>query len=487
MGNQRKKGVLGILIENAVLLVTVGFTVYVLLQSQRQVIQDREILLWLLSIVGLLATSELIQRLLQLKRIEDSLQHFIEIITKSGLKGDVSVYTQRVDAADEIKSIIYAEKQEVTIIAGTLGGMFLLFPDLPDLIAKIFSSARPKLRILISHPDWMAQRSSLEGLSSEQERQKTLQKIHAIFETTTIPADSIRLYKSSPTCSAIIAHSQRKLLINPYTLGNRASATMTLVIDGETYADAFQRFVKAHYETPWNRSDLTMSMGDFVRQQNESIEKMIMGKIVEIWMRHPKDRPMFVAINGCTAAGKTRLSRELSAALMDQAFHDIGIQQQVSVTHLETDNWLATTREERVLRGLSGFDANSYNMTDLAEAIQKLSNVAPVLVKRYEHSNLPIDTEITYNPADIVILDGLMSTHHSLLKSIDLCIWIECSENGHRSLRIGRDTKYRQYKQAEAESNWKLHAAVWPKFEQAYKPKNAVVIRTNSTGMLLEG
>ena len=125
MLTKKKRNVLALVIENLVLIVTVGFTAYVFMESPREVFQEKDLLRWLLAIVGLLATSELIQRLFQLRRIEDLLEKYNEVIVKSGLSGAAKVYTQRVDARSDIEPIIYAEKQEITIIAGTLGGMFL--------------------------------------------------------------------------------------------------------------------------------------------------------------------------------------------------------------------------------------------------------------------------------------------------------------------------------------------------------------------------
>jgi hypothetical protein len=58
------------LIENVPSLLTVVFAAYVLIQSQRAALTQIEILLWLLGIVGLLATSELVERFRRLKRIE---------------------------------------------------------------------------------------------------------------------------------------------------------------------------------------------------------------------------------------------------------------------------------------------------------------------------------------------------------------------------------------------------------------------------------
>jgi hypothetical protein len=59
-----------LLVENIPSVLTVTFAAYVLVQSQRTTLQEMEVLLWLLGIVGLLATSELVERFGRLRRIE---------------------------------------------------------------------------------------------------------------------------------------------------------------------------------------------------------------------------------------------------------------------------------------------------------------------------------------------------------------------------------------------------------------------------------
>ena len=67
---RKAEDVIWFLVENVPSLLTVAFAAYVLVQSQRAALQEMEVLLWLLGIVGLLATSELIERFRRLKRIE---------------------------------------------------------------------------------------------------------------------------------------------------------------------------------------------------------------------------------------------------------------------------------------------------------------------------------------------------------------------------------------------------------------------------------
>lgn len=69
---RKLKNVVWFFVENVPSILTVAFTAWVLIQSQRSTLQVMEVLLWLLGIVGLLATSELIERFRHLKRIEEA-------------------------------------------------------------------------------------------------------------------------------------------------------------------------------------------------------------------------------------------------------------------------------------------------------------------------------------------------------------------------------------------------------------------------------
>lgn len=68
------------LLENLPSLLTVAFAAYVLIQSQRSTLQLMEVLLWLLGIIGLLATSELVERHRTLRKIERVSRETLEAV-----------------------------------------------------------------------------------------------------------------------------------------------------------------------------------------------------------------------------------------------------------------------------------------------------------------------------------------------------------------------------------------------------------------------
>jgi len=76
---RRIQEALWFLLENVPSLLTVAFAAYVLIQSQRSTLQPMEVLLWLLGIIGLLATSELVERHRTLGKIERVSQETLEI------------------------------------------------------------------------------------------------------------------------------------------------------------------------------------------------------------------------------------------------------------------------------------------------------------------------------------------------------------------------------------------------------------------------
>lgn len=77
---RRIQEALWFLLENVPSLLTVAFAAYVLIQSQRSTLQLMEVLLWLLGIVGLLATSELVERHRTLRKIERVSRETLEVV-----------------------------------------------------------------------------------------------------------------------------------------------------------------------------------------------------------------------------------------------------------------------------------------------------------------------------------------------------------------------------------------------------------------------
>ena len=299
------------------------------------------------------------------------------------------------------------------------------------------------------------------------------------LEKTNIHIDNIRLYKAGPTCSMVVAHAQRKLLLNPYPLGDSAENSLTVLIDGIKYSEAFDRFIHAHLEHPWRSKNHSISLGEFISDQNDKIVRSITKQIIKMKLGFLHNKPLIVSINGCTAVGKSTLTKEISSHIQH------GVKENFSCTILETDCWITLSRNERLLKELTGFDAEIYDIKSLYDTIKSLSNGQEISGRKYDHYKGFSRRFGTLMPSDILLIDGLMSNYPHLVDLIDLSIWIECSPETHRHLRIERDIRFRGYKPEQAEQNWKIHVRTWPKFEQVYKPEKCITIHTNRSRMFL--
>lgn len=74
--------ILWFIVENIPSVFTVIFAAYVLLRNQQTTIAQQDILVWILTLIGLLATSELIERIRRLKHIEDTSLQTLEMLTE---------------------------------------------------------------------------------------------------------------------------------------------------------------------------------------------------------------------------------------------------------------------------------------------------------------------------------------------------------------------------------------------------------------------
>ena len=71
-----------LIVESVPAFLTVAFAAYVLMQSQRQTLKEIEVLLWMLSIIALLAMSELVERLRLFRRIDSASSKTLEIVER---------------------------------------------------------------------------------------------------------------------------------------------------------------------------------------------------------------------------------------------------------------------------------------------------------------------------------------------------------------------------------------------------------------------
>jgi para-aminobenzoate synthetase len=129
-------------------------------------------------------------------------------------------------------------------------------------------------------------------------------------------------------------------------------------------------------------------------------------------------RPLLVAIDGRSGAGKTSLALELATLLREH--------RKVSVFHLED-----------IYPGWNGLEAGieRYVHTVLAPLRQGLS----AEWTRWDWTNHYDGDQHTTAPADVVLLEGVGAAHASARPFLDAVIWVQAPEEARRSRALARD------------------------------------------------
>jgi uridine kinase len=324
----------------------------------------------------------------------------------------------------------------------------------------------------------MAHRAEQEGASPSAQRRRTVERLHELLEVSDIPLQCIRLYRAIPTCSVIVAHGQRRLFLNPYTLGEIAENTLSLMLDGAAHPGAYDGFVYAHIDRPWCSNALSGSLETFVAEQKTAVARQIARRIYEEYLRKRAKTPIVAAINGCTAAGKTGLATEVSACLSDE------IAPRLSRVVLDTDGWISVSRAERISRHLTCCEPEAYDLPALQYALDRLAEGRDASNRAYDHRAGTPGQAGAIGSADVIIVDGLMSTHRTLNRTPDVSVWVQLSPDTHKRVRIERDVRERGYTPEEAAENWELHERAWPKFERLARPPDCILVRGDRARML---
>ncbi|MDQ4115542.1 MAG: phosphoribulokinase [Actinomycetota bacterium] len=146
-------------------------------------------------------------------------------------------------------------------------------------------------------------------------------------------------------------------------------------------------------------------------------------------------RPIMLAIAGDSAAGKTTLARGLVEAL--------GPERCVSLC---TDDYHRYDREER--RGLpfTALHPDGNHVEIMEQHLQLLATGAPVLKPVYDHSTGRLTRPELVEPAQVVIVEGLLPLHTKLSRAcFDVTVFLDPPEEIRRGWKVARDTRARGY------------------------------------------
>lgn len=136
------------------------------------------------------------------------------------------------------------------------------------------------------------------------------------------------------------------------------------------------------------------------------------------------------AICGAADTGKSYLSRNI-AAILNQSGYSTG--------HLPLDSFLMN-RAERIKKGISGYDIESYDVKAAGKLLNKFYDGEDIHFFPYNHAT----GEKTKNPSylknsDVLIFDGLHSMHQAFQPYINFSIFVYTNDKQLREIRQEAD------------------------------------------------
>jgi uridine kinase len=182
-------------------------------------------------------------------------------------------------------------------------------------------------------------------------------------------------------------------------------------------------------------------------------------EIVEIL--NNKDK-VVIAINGAPYSGKSTLAQWINyMAHIDN----------ISSITINTDNYMCIPRAQRLLKKISGFDINSYNLNLLETHVKALRNIKLSKVETIKfpvyNTNKGLElsqcSRVKSNP--LIILDGLMSYSFNSIELIDVYIWLEMPNDKRKKYRTIIDYN-RNYNKLMALVSLDVHERDWPNFKK---------------------
>jgi phosphoribulokinase len=146
-------------------------------------------------------------------------------------------------------------------------------------------------------------------------------------------------------------------------------------------------------------------------------------------------RPIMLAIAGDSASGKTTLTAGLVEAL-----------RHLRVTAVCADDYHRYDREERRHLPFTPLHPDCNHIDIMEQHLQLLATGQPILKPVYEHGSGTFGRPEVIEPADIVIVEGLLPLSTRLARAcFDVTVYLDPPESIRRAWKIERDSRKRGY------------------------------------------
>ena len=178
-------------------------------------------------------------------------------------------------------------------------------------------------------------------------------------------------------------------------------------------------------------------------------------------------RPVMLAIAGDSAAGKTTLTRGLVEA--------IGAD---NITSMCVDDYHRYDRQERKGVPFTPLHPACNYVGIMEQHLQLLAMGEPVLKPVYNHHDGTLDRPVLFEPADYVIVEGLLPLHSRLSRAcFDLSVYLDPVEETRYRWKIQRDTRDRGYTEAQVVADLERREPDSVAFVKPQCPYADVVVR----------
>ena len=173
-------------------------------------------------------------------------------------------------------------------------------------------------------------------------------------------------------------------------------------------------------------------------------------------------KPSVVAVCGAADLGKSYLSQKILDELLMRG---------VSVGLLTLDSYLVE-RAERVRRGLSGYQIESYNQAGLIDALNSFKDQKSIDYFPYDHTmGKACGDQVTIAPCSVLIVDGLHSLHENVYGLIDFSIFIYTDDESLKKIRFDADLTKRGLTVEQANSHSESEFLLYKSMIDPYKSK----------------
>ncbi len=187
-------------------------------------------------------------------------------------------------------------------------------------------------------------------------------------------------------------------------------------------------------------------------------------------------QPYIIGITGGSGSGKTTFLHLLT---------ELFSKEEVCVVS-QDDYYFPREAQKADEKGIKNFDLpTSIDSVSLQEDLSKMLEGEAVTREEYTFNNkLKEPKIITFNPAPVIILEGLFIFHYKEIKEkIDLKLFVDAKDTYKVVRRIARDRVERNYPLDDVLYRYQNH--VMPAFERfilPYKDEADLVVNNNGTG-----